>query len=176
MPSDLVYPSQFTQYIKRVENEDLDTILQNQEEQAIAFFNSIPEEKQLYKYAEGKWTIKEVLQHVTDTERVFSFRALAFSRKDPNTFPSFDENNYTKNADADNKEWKDLVEEFAAVRRSTELLFDSFSEQQLNEIGKASNYEMNVRAFWYMIVGHVAHHINILKERYLNSSSGVKNS
>jgi hypothetical protein len=169
MTSDLVYPQQFVHYITLVENEDLSTILKNQEQQAVAFFNSIPEEKQLYKYAEGKWSVKEVLQHMIDTERVFSFRALAFSRKDPNTFPSFDENNYTKNSNANNRDWKDLVEEFFAVRRSTEYLFNSFSDEQLNTVGKASNYEMSVKAAWYMVAGHVKHHLNILKERYFNS-------
>lgn len=167
MASNLVYPPQFIQYISRVENEDLKTGLKNQEEQAVAFFNSIPEDKQLYKYAEGKWSIKEVLQHIIDSERIFSFRALGFSRKDPNTFPSFDENNYSKNSNADNRKWKDLVEEFAAVRRSTEYLFNSFSEEQLSTFGKASNYEMSVKAMGYLIAGHLEHHINILKERYL---------
>lgn len=169
LTSNSVYPPKFNKYIGPVENEDLKTLLPKQEEEIVAFFNSIPEEKRLYKYAEGKWTIKEVLQHIIDSERVFSFRAIVFSRKDPNTFPSFDENNYSNYSNANNRNWHDLMDEFVAVRKSTESLFNSFSEEQLNEIGKASNYEMSVRALGYLIAGHLAHHINIVKERYLEA-------
>ena len=161
------YPNYFYKYISLVENEDLKTVLKNQLNETEHFLRSIPEEKYLYKYDEGKWSVKEVLQHIIDTERVFSFRSLAFSRKDPNTFPSFSENDYAANSNADKKKWEDLIEEFVAVRRSTEALFDGFSEEQLYSVGKASNYEMGVKALGYTIAGHVAHHLNILKERYL---------
>ncbi len=162
-----VYPVNFNKYIELVQNEELHSILNKQGEEAESLFNSIPENKWLYKYAEGKWSVKEVLQHITDTERVFSFRAFVFSRKDPNTFPSFDENEYARNSNADNKNPKDLIEEFLTVRKSTQLLFNGFSEEQLNSAGKASSYEMNVNSIGYMIAGHFAHHIKILKERYL---------
>lgn len=162
-----IYAAHFSPYIKLVENEDLKTILQKQLEQAEVFFNSIPEEKYLYKYAEGKWSIKEVIQHITDTERVFAYRALAFSRKDVNTLPSMDENLYAQNSNADNRNWRNLIDEFVAVRKLTILLFNSFSEEQLDAIGKASSYEMSTKAMGYTIAGHAAHHINILKERYL---------
>jgi uncharacterized damage-inducible protein DinB len=161
------YPDYFYKYIRLVENEDLKMVLKNQLNETETFLRSIPEQKYLYKYDEGKWSVKEVLQHITDTERVFTFRSLAFSRKDPNTFPSFSENDYATNSKADSKKWGDLIEEFIAVRRSTEALFDGFSEEQLNSVGKASNYEMSVKALGYTIAGHVAHHVNILKERYL---------
>lgn len=166
--SKLFYPPHFIKYIRPVDNENLQNLLKKQEENVVSFFKSIAEDKRLYKYAEGKWTIQEVLQHVIDCERVFQFRALVFSRKDPNTFPSFDEDNYSKYSNANNKNWDNLIEEFVAVRKSTEFLFNGFSEKQLDEMGKASNYEMNVRALGYLIAGHLAHHINILKERYLN--------
>lgn len=162
-----IYPPYFYNYISLVENEDLKTVLNKQIEESEKFFNSIPEEKYLYKYTEGKWTVKEVFQHIIDRERVFSFRALAFSRKDPNTFPSFNENNYIRNSNADNRNWKELIQELVAVRTSTQFLFNSFSQEQLNAVGKASDYEMSVNAIGYTIAGHLAHHINILKERYL---------
>jgi len=162
-----VYPPSFNHYISLVENEELSFILEKQRKDASEFFNSIPEGKWLYKYVENKWTIKEVLQHITDTERAFSFRALVFARKDPNTFPSFNENEYAKNSHADNRNPQDLIEEFLAVRKSSELLFNSFSEEQLQSIGKTSNYEMSVNAIGYMIAGHFQHHVNLLKERYL---------
>lgn len=162
-----VYPSYFYNYIKFVENEDLKTVLKNQLQESERFFNSIPKEKYLYKYAENKWSIEEVIQHIIDTERVFSYRALAFSRKDPTTLPSFDENNYAKNSNADNRNWAELIDEFIAVRKSTHFLFNSFSSEQLDLVGKASNYEMSIKALGYTIAGHLVHHINILKERYL---------
>jgi len=161
------YPNYFENYIRLVANEDLKTVLEKQLRESEAFFNSIPEEKYLYRYTEGKWSIKEVLQHITDAERVFSFRALAFSRKDPNIFPSFDENTYTKNSNADNRKWEQLIEEFTAVRKSTIDLFNSFSEEQLQSVGKASDYEISVKALGYITAGHFQHHVTILKERYL---------
>lgn len=162
-----IYADHFYPYIKLVENEDLKTVLKKQMQQAEDFFNSIPEEKRLFKYAEGKWSIKEVIQHIIDTERVFTYRALAFSRKDVNTLPSMDENSYAINSNADNRNWRDLIDEFIAVRKSTIALFNSFSAQQLDAVGKASSYEMSTKAMGYTIAGHAAHHIKILKERYL---------
>ena len=162
-----VYPPYFERYISLVNSENLISIFPRQAEQAADFFSSIPFEKWPYRYEENKWTIREVLQHITDTERVFTFRALVFARKDPNTFPSFTENDYAKNSRANEQDPKDLIEEFLAVRNSTVLLFKSFSEEQLNAIGKASNYEMSVKAIGYMIAGHFQHHVNILNEKYL---------
>ena len=162
-----VYPAYFYNYIHLVENEDLNIILKNQLTESLAFFNSIPKEKYDYKYAEGKWSIKESLQHMIDTERVFSYRALAFSRKDPNILPSFDDKIYAANANGGARKWNDMTDEFAAVRKSTQLLFNSFSPEQLDSLGKASDYEMNAKAMGYTIAGHLAHHLNIIRERYL---------
>jgi uncharacterized damage-inducible protein DinB len=161
------YPSHFAGYIELVINEDLDSILKNQIETSKQFFNSIPEEKTDYRYAEGKWNIKEVLQHIIDTERVFAYRALAFARQEPNALPGMDENSYAKNSNADSRKWKNLIDEFEAVRQSTIHLYQSFSESQLEAEGKTVSHEISVRALGYTIAGHSAHHINILKERYL---------
>lgn len=162
-----IYAAHFYPYIKLVENEDLKTVLKAQMQETEAFFKSIPEEKYLYKYAPDKWSIKEVIQHIIDTERVFAYRALAFSRKDVHTLPSMDENSYAIHSNADNRKFLDLIDEFLAVRQSTIFLFNSFSPAQLSEVGKASDYEMSVKAMGFTIAGHAAHHINILKERYL---------
>lgn len=162
-----VYPPYFYTYIKLVENEDLNTILKTQLAESQAFFNSVPEEKYNYKYAEGKWTLKETLQHIIDTERVFTYRALAFSRKDPNILPSFDDKIYAANAKGAARDWDDLVDEFTTVRKSTQTLFNSFSRGQLDSLGKASDYQMNAKAMGYTIAGHLAHHLNIIRERYL---------
>ena len=161
------YPSHFAGYIQLVENEDLNSVLKNQIEASKQFFNSIPEEKIDYRYAEGKWTIKEVLQHIIDTERVFTYRALAFARKETSALPNMDENSYAENSGAGHRNWKDLIDEFASVRDSTIHLYSSFSESQLELSGRTVSYEMSVGALGYIIAGHFSHHVNILKERYL---------
>ncbi len=162
-----IYPAYFYKYISLVENEDLNTILKAQGSDAHQFLCSINEKKWDYKYAEDKWTIKEVMQHVIDTERVFNYRALVFSRKDGNIFPGFDQDNYAVNSNAVNRKYSDLMDDFAAVRKSTESLFSSFSPEQLDSVGSASDYQMSVKALGYTIAGHLLHHINILKEKYL---------
>lgn len=157
----------FYNYIKLVDNENIPQALEMQLQKLEAFFNSIPEEQSLYKYAEGKWTLKEVLQHIIDSERIFAYRALAFARKDKNPLPSFDENEYAANSHANSRSWKDLTEEFLVVRKSTLLLFNSFSEEDFKSVGIASNSEISVRAMAYIIIGHARHHNNLIKERYL---------
>ena len=166
-PDQNTYPPYFFNYIKLVKEDNVKEALDNQTTLAETFFNSVPKEKYDYKYGEGKWSIKETLQHIIDTERVFAYRSLAFSRKDINILPSFDDKSYADNANGGSRAWGDLVNEFLAVRKSTRFLFDSFSTEQLNSLGKASDYEMNALAMGYTIAGHVTHHISIIKERYL---------
>ena len=166
-PSTSTYPAYFNTYIKLVQEDDVKSALKNQTPAAEKFFNSISEEKSLFKYAEGKWTIKEVLQHLIDAERIFGYRALAFARKDKNILPSFEENAYAAHSHANNRRWKELIEEFIAVRKSTEILFNSFTEEDLNTSGKASDYEITVLALGFTTAGHAAHHLNIIRERYL---------
>ncbi len=161
-----IYAPHFYNYIKLVENEDLKSVLNEQSKESEEFFNTIPQEKYHYKYGEDKWSIKEVIQHIIDTERVFNYRVLAFARQDIHTLPSMDENSYTKNSRADSRIWQDLINEFIAVRNSTISLFNSFSSEQLDAVGKSGDFEMSVKAYGYTIAGHLAHHINILKERY----------
>lgn len=161
------YPSHFDPYIKLVEEDNIKTALKNQTTKAEKLFNTITEEQSLYKYAEGKWTIKEVLQHIIDAERVFTYRAMAFARKDKNSLPSFDENGYAKNSNANNRSWQKLIEGFLAVRKATEMLFNSFTEESLISTGIASNSKISVMALGYTTVGHAIHHINIVGERYL---------
>ena len=160
-------PAFYHNYINQVPDNDLMIAFKNQTPLVIDFFQSIPSDKIDYAYAEGKWTIKEMLQHIIDAERVFCYRALRFARKDPTPLPGFDENLFAANAKADKRKWNDLLEEFKTVRKATEWLYSSFDEEQLNAEGvsnKSSNY---VLAFGYISVGHTLHHIKIIKERYL---------
>lgn len=135
----------------------------------IKFVQDIPMDKFDYRYAEGKWTIKEIIQHIIDAERVFAYRALRFSRSDATPLPGFDENMYADvvNPTANKRHLKDLLTELTAVRHATITLFKSFTEEDLLKKGTASNNPMSVRAVGFVIIGHQNHHVNIFKERYL---------
>jgi hypothetical protein len=161
-------PEFYHKYMNLVPENDLMTAFKNQTPVTIDFFEKIPPGKIDYAYAEGKWTIKEVLQHITDAERVFSYRALRFARKDATPLPGFDENLFAKNAKTDRRNWSDLLDEFRSVRKSTEYLFKSFDEEQMNETGISSNHPNYVLAFGYISIGHALHHVNVIKERYLS--------
>ncbi len=160
-------PSNMEGYFKEAGDEDLETAFKKQDSETEKLFQSIDEEKSKHKYSEGKWTIKEVLQHLIDAERVFAYRALAFARQDINTLPSFDENEYASNSNANDRSWQDLISEFSSVRQSTKYLYNSFSSKALETIGKASNYTIGVNTLGFVIIGHVNHHLTIIKERYL---------
>ena len=160
-------PDFYHNYINEAEGDDLMKVLKKQTRSFEEFLNEIPKSKRNYRYAEGKWTIKELLQHIIDAERIFAYRALCFARKDATPLPSFEENNYAANAKAEQRKWKDLVKEFEAVRRSTEILFDSFDDEQLETAGTASGKSNYVLAIGFIIAGHANHHIKVTKERYL---------
>lgn len=161
------YPEYFHGYISQVKEDELKEAFKNQMPAAEAFLQTIDEELSKRRYAEDKWTIKELLQHIIDAERVFNYRAMCFARKEENILSSFDENNYAKNSNADGRNWHSLVEEFAALRKATEYLYSSFSDEALNAVGKASNYTISVSALGFITVGHLTHHLRIIQERYI---------
>jgi hypothetical protein len=160
-------PDYFHKYINQVEEDDLVKALKKQTRSFLKFLDEIPKNKREYRYAEDKWTIKEVLQHIIDAERIFAYRALCFARKDATPLPGFDENSYAANSKAEQRKWKDLVNEFRTVRQSTEILFSSFDDEQLETSGSASGKPNYVLGIGFIIAGHINHHINIIKERYL---------
>ena len=160
-------PEFYHNYINHVPENDLMTSFKNQTQVFIDFLKTIPAEKIDYAYAPGKWTIREILQHVIDAERVFCYRALRFARKDPTPLSGFDEKLFAENAKAAKRNWSDLVEEFRSVRKATEWLYSSFDEEQLNASGVANNGSNYVLAFGYISVGHSLHHIKMIKEKYL---------
>lgn len=161
-------PEYYHRYINQVPENDLMTSLHNQTGTFIKYLKKIPAEKVNYRYAKGKWSIKEVLQHIIDTERVFAYRALCIARSETAPLPSFDENLYADNSKAAKRDWKELIEEFKAVRQSTIYLLGSFDKKQLDATGIASGKSVYVLAVCYIIVGHVHHHVKVLQERYLN--------
>ena len=158
----------FHKYINCVAEDSLPESFEKQSASFIRFLETIPEERRNYRYAPEKWTIQEVLQHIIDSERVFAYRALCFSRHDATPLPGFDENSYAVYARASTRSWDKIVEEFKVVRRSSELLFRSFDEEQLQARGIASNNPNYVLALGFIIIGHAIHHADIIKERYLN--------
>ena len=162
-------PEYYHKYIAQVEEDDLMDALQKQNRSFLRFLKEIPKDKRNYRYAEDKWTIKEVLQHIIDAERIFGYRALCFARKDATSLPSFDENNYAANSKGELRKWKELVKEFEAVRQSTITLFASFDNEQLETAGTASGKSNYVLGIGFIIAGHANHHANVIKERYLNS-------
>lgn len=132
-----------------------------------SFLESIPEDKWSHAYGEGKWTIKQLVHHIIDTERVFSYRAMRFARKDATNLPGFEQDDYVINANANNRTKESLIKEYKAVKEATVNLFETFSDANLKQIGTASNTPMSVRAIGFVAVGHEKHHINVLRERYL---------
>ena len=133
----------------------------------IRFVQDIPMDKFDYRYAEGKWTIKDIIQHLIDAERIFAYRALRFARNDKTALPGFDENEYVDAVQADKRSIQDLLTELAVVRQATLSLFKSFSDEELLRIGIASNNPMSVRALGFTIIGHQNHHQRVFQERYL---------
>jgi hypothetical protein len=164
-------PEYYHKYINQVKEDDLVIALRNNTSSFLFMLEMIPTEKLDYRYAEGKWTIKEVLQHIIDTERVFTYRALRFARKDNTPLPGFDQDIFAANAKADKRKWNELVDEFTSLRRATELMFGSFDDAQLESAGTATNVSMYVLGVGYIIVGHCIHHMNILKEKYLEKEN-----
>lgn len=165
-PLPTTFPSYFNTYIKLIPEENVLTALVINGEKAEAFFSQISEEKSHYKYAVDKWTVKEIVQHVIDTERIFAYRALAIARSEIAILPSFDENKYAANSRANQRSWTDLTKEFQSVRQSTILLFNSFQPDLLNNSGKINDYQMTVLALGFSCAGHVMHHMEIIRERY----------
>ena len=161
-------PEFYHNYIKQVKEDDLLQAFKNNKTDFISFLKSIPVEKHDLCYADGKWTIKEILQHIIDAERVFSYRALRFARKDTTHLPGFNEVYFAKYAHAANRIWEDLLTEFEAVRTSTELLFASFGNDQLEAEGISNNQPIYVLGIGFICVGHCLHHQNIIRERYLS--------
>lgn len=133
----------------------------------IRFIQDIPMDKFDYRYAEGKWTIKDILQHLIDTERIFAYRALRIARNDQTALPGFDETAYAGATDANARHLQNLLTELSIVRQGTIHLFKSFTSEDLLKTGTASGYNVSVRALGYLIIGHQYHHIKIYKERYL---------
>lgn len=161
------YPAFIEGYLSFVNANSVAEAIEKYSSSLSTFFKNIPSGKIDYRYAEGKWNIKEMLQHIIDTERIFAYRALRIARHDKTPLPGFDEKSYADASNADERSWKSLLQEFEAVRKSSDLLLQSFTEDQLQQSGTTNDEPNTVKALGFLIYGHILHHINILKERYL---------
>ena len=154
-------------YVTKVPEGNVLTLLEAQREETQALLASIPEGRGLHRYAPGKWSIKELIGHVTDAERIFGYRALRFARGDRTPLPGFDEKVYAPAGKFDVRPLANLAAELDAVRHATIALFEGLDPEALTRHGPASNNEVSVRALAYIIAGHERHHLGILRERYL---------
>ena len=161
----------FEKYIQRyldlIPSENWLEELKKVGEKTISLYSYLTEEPSKFAYAEGKWTLKEVLLHLSDTERVFQYRILAFARGEKSELPGFDEENYAANSFANGRSLESLLEEYQLVRNSSQILLETLNPKVLNNIGTANGNQISVETICQLIVGHNIHHLNVVEERYL---------
>jgi uncharacterized damage-inducible protein DinB len=163
------YADFYANYLAQVSDEySLIEELEISLHRLIKFVQNIPMDKFDYRYAAGKWTIKDILQHLIDAERIFAYRALRFARNDTTDLPGFEENDYVDQANANDRSIMELLTELSALRQATILLFKTFSEEKLLLSGTANNNIMSVRALGFVIIGHQNHHQRVFEERYFS--------
>jgi hypothetical protein len=156
-------------YVRDVPDGDVLALLEKQGRETVAMLRSLSETQSQHRYAPGKWSIREVVGHLIDAERVFTYRALSFARGDANALPGFDENAWGATTNAHRRPLPELLDELVAVRAATLALFRGFSDVEIARAGTASGQRMSVGGLIYVTTGHERHHVRILKERYLSS-------
>jgi hypothetical protein len=166
-PNKNEYGPYYQGYISQVEGEDVLPLLEQNKNAIAEFLRNIPVDKWKYKYAPGKWTPKDIVLHLIDGERVFSYRALRISRGGTTPLPGFDQDIFAENARANERTPESLIKEYEDVRESTLHIFRNMTDNDANRIGQASGYPASPLAIAYILVGHENHHVRILKERYL---------
>ena len=158
----------FSSYVQKAQASDLVEGLTASYVFIMGMLQGLSEEQLLHRYAADKWSIKELMVHMMDTERIFAYRVLRFARQDKTELPGFDQDEYIKPAKADHRNIQNILAEYIAVRNATIELFKSFDEEALSQKGTASGNEISVRALGYVILGHEVHHLKIIRERYLS--------
>jgi hypothetical protein len=166
-PDTTEYTPYYASYIQLVPSGNLISILQDQIHETCNFLGGLPQEKENFRYAPDKWTLKEVVGHMVDNERIMGYRALRFSRRDSTPLAGYDENLYVQAANFGWQTMQSLLEEFRLIRQTTIYLFDRLSAEAWSYKGSANNSELTVKALGYIIAGHELHHCEIIKTRYL---------
>ncbi len=160
------YPADVKRYIDLVPEEDIVAALEKQGRETAALLRSLSEEKAASRYAPEKWSVKTVVRHFTDGERIFGYRALAIARGEKNSLPGFEENDYAAASDADQQRIRDLADEYESVRRSTVAFYRGLSPEAWKRSGTANNNPATVRGLAYTTLGHERHHLKVLREKY----------
>ena len=163
------FNSYYTSYIDNATGINIIEGLKQNLDAVVTFYSNVPNDKHDYAYAEGKWTIKDVLLHIIDTERIFSYRALRIARQDKTSLAGYEQDDYAITAKANSRSLASILEEYKAVRQASIALYNSFDSAALKEIGEASGFPISVRAIGYILTGHENHHNQVVKERYLNA-------
>ena len=166
-PSLSEYAPFYAGYVARVPDGDVVELLRIQIGETLALLRQVPEERGEHRYADGKWSIKEVVGHMADTERIMCYRALRIARGDRTPLPGFDENAFVQHSEFGRRTLASLVAELELVRAASIPMFESFSAEQAARIGIASEREVTARALAYIVAGHERHHVAVLRERYL---------
>lgn len=167
-PNVTEYAPYYQRYIDLITTDDIFSFYKQQADEIVSMFTSLSEEQASFRYAEGKWTIKEVLAHIVDSERIFGYRVLAISRGDKNLLPGFAENEYVTNGKYQNRSLKSLLSEYSHLSSANLELFKSLDEEMLAQKGTASGKEVTAKAILFVTIGHEKHHLEIIKSRYLN--------
>jgi hypothetical protein len=167
MPARTEAADYYFTYIDKVGRGDICAILEAQMGETVAFLRGIPDERSLHRYAPDKWSIRQVVGHLNDAERVFAFRAFWFARGFDSSLPSFEQDIAVTSAGSDARSWPSLIDEFQTVRAASLSLFNNLPADAWMRRGTASGNPFTVRALAYIVAGHVAHHVGIVRERYL---------
>jgi uncharacterized damage-inducible protein DinB len=166
-PLSTEYSPAYQKYFNLLTKGEYMELLRQNGDETARFFEQIPPDKHDYRYAEGKWTIKEVFMHIIDTERVFAYRALAAARGDETPVYRMDEELYARNVDVSKRTMADLISEFKVVRKGSEYLFENVNDEQSKRWCNVVTHPMSVRAIGYFLIGHVQHHVGVVRQRYL---------
>jgi hypothetical protein len=157
----------YSLYIDRVPDGDIVDMLEKQTPEMLSFLKAIPESRVDYRYAPGKWSIRQIVGHLGDGERVFQYRAFRFSRADETPVPGFEENLYVDNAPFEHVAYSDLIDELENLRNATLHMFKGMNAEMMSRRGVANEHGISVRAIAWIMVGHVSHHMQVLREKYL---------
>ena len=166
-PTETEYAPYYQSYVDQVSEIDIMSVLRSELDDLDVLLGRVPAEKETYAYAEGKWTIREIVGHLIDSERVFGYRALCIARGERQNLPGFEQDDYMQTAPFGRVELEDLLSEMRLVRLSNIAMFRTLDEEAWSRVGTANNNDVTVRALAFIMAGHVRHHMNVLRERYL---------
>jgi len=173
-PTETEYASYYQSYVNQVSETDIMAVLRSEIDDLDVLLNRVPAEKETYAYAEGKWTIREIIGHLIDGERVFGYRALCIARGEKQNLPGFEQDDYLRTSPYNRVELEELLSELRLVRLSNIAMFRTLDEEAWNRVGLANNNEVTVRALAFIMAGHLRHHMKVLRERYLSAEADPK--